>query len=260
MNKNILLLIIDAQNDFCSPYGTLYVRGAEKDMERLGTFISEYRTIIDHIILTQDNHHILDISHPGFWEDQNGNPPPPFTKINVEKIFEGQWRPRYEKIKAIEYIKKLESQGEFPHVVWPEHCIIGSSGASITDQVLMPCKEWERSGKYYEVIVKGTNPLTEHFGALKANVPIDDAPETQLNKNLVSTLQLFEKIIIAGEAKSHCVANTVKQMLSIGGLAGKLVILEDCMSDVAGFETIAVPIYEKARSEGAKFLLSTDRF
>jgi nicotinamidase/pyrazinamidase len=258
MNRNTLLLIIDAQKDFCSPDGTLYVKGAEKDMARLGKFISENKSKIDHIILTADNHHVLDISHPGFWEDQNGNPPPPFTEITVKKVFEEQWRPRFEKIKAVEYLKKLEIQGEFPHVIWPEHCIIGSSGAAIIDEVIESCKEWERKGNYFEVVIKGTNPLTEHFGALMANVLIDDSPETQLNTRLVNELMSFKKIVVAGEAKSHCVATTVRQMVNIDGLADKLILLEDCMSDVTGFETIAVPIYEKAIGKGARFSLSTD--
>jgi nicotinamidase/pyrazinamidase len=65
---------------------------------------------------------------------------------------------------------------------------------------------------------------------------------------------------MAGEAKSHCVANTIKQMLDIKGIARKLVILEDCMSDVPGFETIALPIYERARTAGARSTLSTAWF
>ena len=258
--KNNLLLIVDMQNDFCSPDGALYVKGAEKDIVRLGKFISGYIDEINHIILTQDNHNVIDISHPVFWEDQNGNPPPAFSEINLKNILEGVWRPRFEREKAIEYLRKLESQGEFPHIIWPEHCIIGSNGAAIADEIMEPVKAWARRGNFIDVVIKGTNPLTEHFGALMANVPIDDSPETQLNTELVNKLTRFEKILVAGEAKSHCVATTVKQMLNIDGLAQKLIIFEDCMSDVTGFETIALPVYKKAREEGAKFISSTDLF
>ena len=112
----------------------------------------------------------------------------------------------------------------------------------------------------FDVVVKGTNPLTEHFGALRANVPVEGSPETQINEELIRKLQLFDDILMSGEAKSHCVANTIKQMLDINGIAPKLVILEDCMSDVPGFETIALPIYERARTAGARFTLSTAWF
>lgn len=253
-----LLLIIDMQNDFCRSDGALYVKGAEKDAARLGKFTAAHSDKIDHIIMTQDNHHVIDISHPEFWEDNNGNPPAPFTEISTENVLKGVWRARYNKAKAIEYLHKLEKQGEFPHVIWPEHCIIGSYGAAIVNEIMQPVRAWARKGNFFDVVIKGTNPLTEHFGALMANVQIEDSPETQLNTELVEKLQLFETILVAGEAKSHCVATTIKQMLPIKSLARKLLILEDCMSDVTGFETIALPIYERAKTDGASFILSTE--
>jgi nicotinamidase-related amidase len=207
--------------------------------------------------MTQDNHHVIDISHPEFWEDHKGNPPAPFTVINTESVDKGIWNPRFRRARAIEYIHELEKQGEFPHVIWPEHCIIGSYGAAIVDEIIQPVKAWARKGNFFDIVIKGTNPFTEHFGALMANVPIEDSPETQLNTDLVRKLKGFDTILLAGEAKSHCVATTVKQMLDIKGIAGKLLILEDCMSDVTGFETIALPIYEKAKTEGARFISST---
>jgi len=49
-------------------------------------------------------------------------------------------------------------------------------------------------------------------------------------------------------------------MLEVNDTARKMVILEDCMSNVAGFETLALPIYEKAKQEGVRFTLSTEWF
>lgn len=258
MNAKILLLIIDMQNDFCTPKGSLYVPGSEKDASRLAKFISKNEEVIDHIVLTQDSHNVIDISHPVFWEDKQGNPPDPFTEISLKKVLGGLWRPRFQKGKAIEYLRKLEQQGEFPHTIWPEHCIIGSNGAAITDEIIEPVKSWARRGFFYDFVVKGTNPLTEHFGALKANVQIPGSPETQINTALVDKLLHAGRIYIAGEAKSHCVATTIKQMLHLGRLAVKLRIIVDCMSDVKGFEKIALPIYEKAKADGAEFVISTD--
>ncbi len=246
------------QNDFCLPEGALYVPGAEKDVIRLGKFISTFESKIDQIILTQDNHNVIDISHPVFWEDKKGKSPAAFTVIDSDSVEKGIWTPRFEKEKVKEYLIKLESQGEFPHVIWPEHCIIGSHGAAIVNEIMEPVKAWSRRGNFFDLVIKGTNPLTEHFGALKANVPIEGCPETQVNTELVNKLLQSGKILVAGEAKSHCVATTIKQMLDIDGLAQKLIILEDCMSDVKGFETIALPIYKKAKEEGAKFIPATD--
>jgi nicotinamidase-related amidase len=258
MNAKILLLIIDMQNDFCSPKGSLYVPGSEKDAIRLAKFISKNEGVIDHIILTQDSHNVIDISHPVFWEDKHGNPPDPFTQISLKQVIGGLWKPRFQKGKAIEYIRKLGQQGEFPHTIWPEHCIIGSNGAAIIDEIIEPVKSWARRGNFYDVVVKGTNPLTEHFGALKAIVPVPGSPETQLNSAMVDKLIHAGRIYIAGEAKSHCVATTIGQILHLSGLARKLRIISDCMSDVTGFEEIALPIYEKAKTDGAEFVLSTE--
>jgi nicotinamidase-related amidase len=258
MNNAVLLLIIDMQYDFCSPEGTLYVKGAENDVSRLASFISANESKLDKIILTQDYHNVIDISHPVFWEDKHGNFPEPFTSISLKKILGGVWQPRFHKGQAVDYIRKLENQGEFPHTIWPEHCIIGSRGASIVDEILEPVKTWSRKGRFFDVIIKGTNPLTEHFGALKANVPISGCPETHLNTDLADKLIHARKIYIAGEARSHCVATTIKQMLHIGGLAKKLFVLQDCMSDVTGFESIALSIYKRAKDEGATFINSTD--
>ncbi len=254
-NKN-LLLIIDMQNDFCLPTGALYVPGAESDATKLAQFIVRNETAIDSIVLTQDSHHIMDISHPSFWQNKRGENPEPFTAIDVESINSGKWTPRFSPKFVKMYIKSLYEQKEFPHTIWPEHCITGSSGAAFVDDVMTSVSQWARKGKFFDVIQKGLNPLTEHFGALRANVPIPEDKTTQLNQQLLGTLQKYENIIIAGEAKSHCVANTVKQITELENFNSKLILLEDCMSNVPGFDKIADPIYELAMNKGAVFTTS----
>lgn len=252
MNK-IALLVIDPQNDFCKPSGSLYVPGAENDMERLSKFISDHKTELSFIGLTMDSHQVIDISHPAFWEDKDGKQPNPFTIITASDIENGKWTPRYAPQEALKYLQELESQGEYPHCIWPEHCIIGTEGAAIVNNLMDSVKEWARQGKFYQVVAKGTYPMTEHFGAFRANVPVAGHPETQLNQNLLQKLETYQKIYFAGEAKSHCVANTLKQAMEFPSLASKLIILDDCMSNVPGFETLADPIYAKAKAMGVKF-------
>lgn len=249
-----LLFIIDMQNDFCNPSGALYVPQAEKDAERLAAFIRSSSGNIDDIILTQDNHQVMDIAHSCFWVDKVGNNPAPYTTITYDDVQQGKWIPVIYKKEAVEYLKKVSRSGEYLHTIWPEHCIWGSEGAAIYPVLMDEVKSWaRRHGKMYEVVSKGTNPLTEHFGAFRANVPLPDAPETQFNNSLEQRMQSYDKIYIAGEAKSHCVANTLKQLFDFENLFPKMVILEDCMSNVTGFDTLANPIYEKARKLGAEF-------
>ncbi|SDC58692.1 isochorismatase family protein [Williamwhitmania taraxaci] len=252
------LFIIDMQNDFCKPTGSLYIPGAEHDVARLSTFIDTNSGLLNAIILTQDNHQVMDIAHPGFWRNGKGEFPAPFTGITYADIVSGVWIPRFEKELVLQYLNALDVQGEFPHTIWPEHCLMGSEGAAIVPEIMNAVNQWASQGRFYQLVVKGTNPFTEHFGALRSNVPIDGAPETQLNVELVMKLKTFDRILVAGEAKSHCVANTIKQLFAYPDLMKRLVILNDCMSNVPGFEQIADPIYQRALAMGAVITNSTN--
>jgi nicotinamidase-related amidase len=250
MINNGLLLIIDAQYDFCDENGSLYVPGAEKDMERLASFIKNDGKKLRDIVLSQDTHQVMDISHPAFWVNKNGENPAPFTQISVEDVKNDVWTSVFGKNTALKYLKELDKQGEFPHVIWPEHCIEGSKGAAIVDIVMEALKNRERtSHKHYKIIQKGKNPFTEHFGIMQANVQLEHDLETQLNIPLLDSFTNYDTIYVAGEAQSHCVANTVKQLLKYPGIAVKLVILKNCMSPVPGFEHLADDIYSKLKSE-----------
>lgn len=259
MRKKNALLIIDAQYDFCHPNGALYVQGAEKDMARLRDFIGNNSANIDHICVTLDSHPVNDISHPAFWSDKNGNFPPPFTQITLADILSGKWTPRFSPQETIRYITDLEAQGEFPHFIWPEHCLIGSKGAALHDDLMDALKTWTRSGKWYQAVTKGTYPVTEHFGIFMAQVPIADRPETQLNQGLIRTLENYQNVFLAGEAKSHCVATSLRQAMKYAPtLANKIIVLEDAMSDVGGLGHLGEPIYDEAKKRGIQFARTTD--
>lgn len=255
-----LLFIVDMQNDFCLPDGKLSVPDAMSDAERLAEFIQKKSNDIDAIYLTQDSHQVSDIAHPSFWTDEEGNHPPVFTSITKEDMDSNKWKTKNPDHQdwAEFYISELQNQDEFTHVIWPEHCISGSNGEAIVKPVMDAVEAWARQGNFYDVFRKGTNPYTEHFGAFKANVIVTGAVETSLNKELIDHLKDFDSIYIAGEAKSHCVATTVKQLLEYKEIVPKLILLEDCMSDVSGFENFAQAIYDQAITMGAQMLKSSD--
>ncbi len=255
------LLIIDPQNDFCNPgdknennKGSLYVPGAENDMRRLSDWIIANTEMIDLITVTLDSHYLNDIAHPNFWENQNGDNPAPFTQITLKDVKDKKWLPIFSYQRVLEYLEKLEKQGEYPHVIWPTHCLTGSEGAAIYAPVFEALTHWSEQGNFFQPVSKGAYPFSEHFGAFAAQVQFDDAPETRINTVLLNQLSKFENIYVAGEAKSHCVANSIKQIIDFAPeIVEKLIILEDTMSNVPGFENIADPIYEKAKKMGAKF-------
>ncbi|MCU0448441.1 MAG: nicotinamidase [Bernardetiaceae bacterium] len=254
MRKKNALLIIDAQYDFCHPQGALFVPGAVEDMQRLSGFITRNQAELDHILATLDSHPVNDISHPAFWADAAGNPPAPFTQITSAEIAEGKWRPRYFADLARQYVADLEAQGQFPHFIWPEHCLLGSQGAALDATLLDALRTWTQRGRWYQTVAKGTYPLTEHFGIFQAQVPVADRPETHLNRALIANLDAYEHVYLAGQAKSHCVATSLKQAMDYApGLAAKMVVLTDCMSDVAGLGHLGRPIYDEARQRGIRF-------
>jgi nicotinamidase-related amidase len=261
--KNNALLIIDMQNDFVLPNHPLTVDGAIDDAKRLTHFIVENMTKIDYISATLDSHNAIDISHPCFWSDKMGNFPAPFTGIQsdfFEDVKKGIYTPRFWPKESITYLENLAKQGEFKHTIWPEHCLIGSEGAAIVKDVHDVLMQWERTKQdWVEWVFKGTNPLTEHYGAFRANIERPGASETQMNDQLLKTLNEYTNVYFAGEASSHCVANTLKQAMDyIPELAKKFVILTDCMSPVKGCEHLADSIYNKAKSIGIRFAKSTD--
>ncbi len=257
MRKKNAFLIIDAQYDFCNPSGALFVPGAVEDVHRLSNLITRQASQIDHIVVTLDTHPVIDISHPGFWQDPHGNFAPAFTQITADEVKNGKWTPRFEREKALQYLENLEIQGEFLHFIWPEHCLWGSGGAALDDTLLEALRTWTRGGNNYHAVIKGTNPLTEHFGIFCAQMPIEKAPETQLNRPLLEELAEYEHVYLAGEAKSHCVATSLKQALDFAPeLAKKIIVIEDCASDVTGLGHLGEPIYAEARRRGVQFVRS----
>lgn len=65
----IHLFCIDMQYDFCDPNGTLYVKGAEGDVDRAALFINKNRTKIEKITSTLDSHYQLHIGNPLWFVD-----------------------------------------------------------------------------------------------------------------------------------------------------------------------------------------------
>lgn len=260
------LLIIDPQNDFCFPgdkngegKGALYVPGADQDMIRLSWFIKSNVEKINHIIVTLDQHHYNDISHPGFWKNKNGLNPEPFTQITLQDVLEEKWLPIYELERVKLYLEKLEKNNKFKHTIWPPHCLIGSEGAAIYRPVMDAILYWSKNENYFQPIFKGIYPFSEHFGAFAAEVIFDDVEQTKINYELLDELGQFNAIFIAGEARSHCVASTLEQIITYTPtLLEKIIILEDAMSDVPGFENAANHIYQKALELGAQIKKTED--
>ena len=246
------LLIIDPQVDFCDPRrGALYVKGAERDMERLARFLRQRGEKLEAIHVTLDHHQFFNVAHPVFWVDREGKNPAPFTVLTSEEVESGRWMPAKSELagRMLGYARVLAKGGRYPLCIWPPHCLIGSPGACVAPGLLKALNLWAaRKLAAVNFVVKGANPLTEHYSAVQAEVPDAADPHTLVNKALVRSLEEAEQVAVAGEAASHCVANTVRDLAVQSGdkaLVARLVLLEDATSPVPGFEKQ----YEDFRSE-----------
>jgi nicotinamidase-related amidase len=235
--QKVELLIIDPQNDFCDPKGALYVNGAEGDMDRLSRMIIRLKDKISDIHVTLDSHHLIDIAHPIFWVNSKGEHPTPLlTIITEDDVKNGVWRatnPQFQK-RVQDYVSALAKNNRYPLCIWPPHCLIGSWGYSVYPNLYSSLLEWEKDFAMVDYVTKGSNLWTEHYSAVQADVPDPQDPGTQLNWRLIETLQKADIILLAGEAKSHCLANTVRDIANNFGEENikKMILLEDATSNV----------------------------
>jgi nicotinamidase/pyrazinamidase len=259
------LLLIDPQNDFCNPDGALYVTGAEKDCERTAKMIDRLGKKLYNIYATFDSHSQYQIFHPLFWRKSDGSKVAPFTQITHNDIISGSITPTDVHLLGWckEYTKKLEDGGRYPLIIWPYHCLIGSPGWCMNPLILSSIHQWERDNiKIFKPITKGSSYLTEHYSAVKAEVVVPEDPTTHLNTpGIIKPLEESDKIILMGQARSHCLANTVRDIMASfknPEYIKKLYIAEDGTSDVTGFEQLGDAFFDDFLKAGGN-ITTTDK-
>jgi len=268
MAEKIELLIIDPQVDFCNPQkGALYVNGAEEDMDRLSQMVDRIGKKISKIDVTLDCHHKIDVAHPGMWRNSEGDNPAPFTIITSQDIKSGKWLPIYpSEIKRFtQYTESLEASGRYPLCIWPPHCLIGTEGNNVFPVLAEALDKWvDIKRRNINYVSKGSNIFTEHYSAIKAEVPDPTDPTTQIDSRdvgLISSLMKADVVAIAGEAGSHCLANTVRDIadgFNDDSYVQKLVLLEDATSPVAGFENFQEDFIKEMTARGMQISNTVD--
>lgn len=259
---NIHLLIIDPQNDFLgnldgTPYSVklstgrvetadLAVPGAVEDMQRVAKLVDRIGHKLADIHVTLDSHRVFDVGHAPMWMDQNGRAPKKFTQISEADILAGIWTTRNpaHRARMIKYAHDLEtSASHYKITIWSElgHCLIGTWGHNVSSELNDALQRWsEKEFAMVDYVTKGSNPWTEHYGALMAEVPDPDDSQTGLNTNFLQMLAEADVVAVAGEASSHCVLKTVTQIAdNIGDEhIKKFHLLEDCMSPVPAIPNV----------------------
>ncbi|MBN9408099.1 MAG: isochorismatase family protein [Burkholderiales bacterium] len=252
------LLIIDPQNDFMDvERAALPVAGATADMARLAAYIDAACGQLADITVTLDSHHSVGIERPALWRTGDGGDVPPFTPVTAADVRSGRYAPRDDSAlpRVLAYLEALEAGGRYTLMVWPAHCEIGTWGHNIERGVRDACARWETAAlRPTRKVFKGMNPWTENYSALQAEVPDPADPATQLNTALIAALDAADRIVIAGEASSHCVRATCEHLADHlpSGRVDKIVLLRDCMSAVGGFEGPASDFLARMQARGAR--------
>ncbi|KWT98494.1 MULTISPECIES: cysteine hydrolase [unclassified Variovorax] len=279
MKHNIHLLVIDPQNDFCDLPAAylpadplkpgevlrpqLAVPGAHADMLRLTELLNRGLRGLSDISVTLDSHHRVGIERPAMWMKGDGSPVDPFTQITAAQVRAGVYLPRHPKAtdRVLAYLDALEAGGRYVHMVWTPHCEIGTWGHNVHADVRAAYVTWEEAFLgIVNKVTKGSNPWTEHYSAVMAEVPAADDPTTQLNRGLIDILAQADMVLIAGEAGSHCVKATTEHIADNFGAdsLSKLVLLTDCISPVGGFEAQYQSFLADMAARGLRTATSTD--
>jgi nicotinamidase/pyrazinamidase len=273
------LFIIDPQNDFCDPEGSLYVPGADYDIARICTLINmlDWKTIIT----SQDIHYYDSIFFPCFWRDSSGIEPNPFDQILLEDVLNHDIDPDnpglYEFVcNYLEIVKEI--------TIWPYHCIVGTEGScfpknlqySIENIIIHKNHEINHNN-----IIKGTNRLSENYSVFETvfeakygklldekSIKIEYDSDSEINMikglldNTLNVPENHDNLFVCGEALSHCVLDTLESMkrLLSSYAFGKVTLIKDCCSIIPGCEENTEIRLEDLQKAGMKICNFGDLF
>ena len=286
------VLAIDVQNTFCHPQGELYVAGmsgtgAVDDSVRLVEFIYRNLGVISGLSCTLDTHRMFAVFHPAFLVNDQGAHPAPFSQVTNADIKSGVWRPSPFASSALgvslmalerhldHYTAELERAGRYALTIWPYHGVLGDRGHTLVTGLAEAANfHGLVRGVQPGIEVKGTNPLVENYSVLGPEVrQLFNGSPVERNTRFVEQLLRYDALVIAGQAKSHCVAWTIDDLLSEilskdPALARKVYLLEDCTTSIvvkdgagsvlADYGPDADKAFDKFRQAGMHVVNSTD--
>jgi nicotinamidase-related amidase len=283
----VCLLAVDVQNTFCVPGFELFVAGrsgtgAVDDNRRLCEFTYRNLETITQVLPSLDTHRAMQVFHAIWLVDEHGDHPAPYTLVSAEDVEQGRWRLNPEVARALgldldyaqrhlaHYTRALADGGKYDLTVWPYHAVLGGIGHALVSAV-------EEAIFFHGIArfsqpgfqVKGDCPLTEHYSMLGPEVTAgpDGDLVARRNTELVERLLTFDVVVVAGQAKSHCLAWTIDDLLQDPDvrdrLAERTYLLEDCTSPVVVPEVVdytdqAASAFGRYEAAGMHVVRSTD--
>ncbi len=187
--RTVHLLLIDMQVDFCHPSGSLYVPGALGDVQRTVEFIYRNAAHITQITCSLDSHLPSQIFSPNWWADGDGNHP----AAGVVARLRGPAGTGSQEAVDHLALSRADRQPR-PHA----GAVFWHSVARKTHPVWMH---------------KGSIPLTEHYSIVQPEVLVPGVPGGGRNQAFLDELAEADLIVVAGEAMSHCVLETMEDLV-----------------------------------------------
>jgi nicotinamidase-related amidase len=284
----VCLLAVDVQNTFCIPGFELFVAGrsgtgAVEDSRRLCEFVYRNLDTITQIYPSLDTHRAMQVFHAIWLVDEQGNHPTPYTLVSPEDVETGRWRVNravaeslgidvdYAERHLAHYTRRLAEGGKYDLTIWPYHAMLGGIGHALVSAV-EEAIFFHSVARYSqpEFQVKGDHALTEHYSMLGPEVTEgpDGDPLGAKNTELIDRLLEFDAVVVAGQAKSHCLAWTIDDLLEDDdvrrcGLTERTYLLEDCSSPVVvpgvvDYTDEADAAFERYAAAGMHVVRSTD--
>lgn len=282
--KKVALMIIDGQLTFAHPQFELPVTGAMDDMSRAAQFIYQNVGNITKIFPTMDTHTAMQIFHAIWLVNDKGEHPGPGMMISEDDIKNGVWKVNpavadvvdgnYSALMKHEshYVSELAKGGRLSLMIWPYHAMLMGVGHAIVP-ILEEAIQFHTSARssQSEPQIKGGNPLTENYSVGRPEVLTTAGGQAidSMNSKLFAALTTYDRVIIMGEAKSHCVAWTIadlkKYIIDTHGdpeLLKKIYLVTDCMSpviipNVIDFTDMANATFDEFAQQGMHLVSST---
>jgi nicotinamidase/pyrazinamidase len=173
-----ILVIVDPQNDFCNPRGSLYIKDAEKVLPYINILVNSNE--FDLKIVTQDWH---PKGHVSFASSHDGA-----DLFTVKNTIQNH------------------AEESITQVMWPNHCIANEWGSDIISS--------EISSKANMIIRKGFTPYSECYSFLEYLSPGQDVCYPTPYWGMFEKIDA--EFHIVGFATDFCCKNTAFSLRKMG--------------------------------------------
>lgn len=211
---NDALIVIDMQNDFGLTGGALYVQDGGEIVEPILNMCNRFR----HIFFTQDMH---PRGHSSFASAHDGKKP--FDVIDMYG---------------------------HPQVMWPDHCVMGTSGAEIMGGL----SGWSFLGRAKAIIRKGMTHNVDSYSAFRENYGPDGKRATTGFAGLLRELGI-KRCFFVGLARDYCVRYSAEDAATEGF---ESYIIDDLTKSVNPSPDAIASVSKSLADVGVKLIKSGD--